>query len=196
MIAVTQMARRARRCGVLALAIGAAAVSTRAGADPELIAGSPATPPLRRVGLGLELGFPFGYRAPPPVALSARVRLTPDDALVLAAGAPTPSLGLGLAVGYDRQVPLTFVHPAWAVYFGAGAQIGFLGPAYYARHYNALVGYDYIFEGPVAAVVRLPVGLRVQWGRVETFAEGHVSWLVTPKREALPGVDLGARVYF
>ena len=167
----------------------------------------------RRWGLSIQLapfalpngdaGIPIVGTAKDHLAPSLAVRweLFPWAAINVGAGIPTSSLGLSIWAGFESFLRLYAEKRgivALDLYQVPGLQLGFAGPDYGAHRSDAFVGYEYIYQGPVAFALRLPAGVRLRWleGRVDTYLEAVPMVTFTPSVQLLFGLTVGARYNF
>jgi hypothetical protein len=167
---------------------------------------------IRRWSLGIQAGLldlPHGHVGAPlqrdmsglhmPLALVARWRM--NDRMAIGAGLGIPQSGQGVSFWLSHEL---FARLATSprgivgldVFEDAGLQLGFAGPDYFARHEDEFVGYGYVYSGPLAFGLRLPVGLRAVWldGAFDTYVESVPLWMLTTKVEALFDLAFGIRV--
>jgi hypothetical protein len=167
----------------------------------------------RRWGVSLQLtpfslpkgdaGIPIQGTAKEHLAPSIGFRweLTPWAALNVGAGLPASSLGLSVWAGFESFLRLYAEKHgivALDLYQVPGLQLGFAGPTYGSRHSDAFVGFEYIYQGPVAFALRLPAGVRLRWleGRVDTYLEAVPILTFTPSVDLHFGLTVGVRYNF
>jgi hypothetical protein len=167
---------------------------------------------IRRFSLGIQAGLldvPRGHVGAPlqgdesgfhlPLALVARWWMT--DRMALGAGVGIPQSGQGVSFWLSHELFARLVTSPRGIvgldlFEDAGLQLGLAGPDYFARHENEFVGYGYVYSGPLAFGLRLPVGLRASWlgGAFDTYVESVPLWMLTPSVEALFDLAFGVRV--
>jgi hypothetical protein len=167
---------------------------------------------IRRVSLGVQAGLfdvPRGHIGVPlqgdqsglhmPLALVARWRM--NDRMAFGAGFGIPQSGQGVSFWLSHELFVRLVTSPRGIvgldlFEDAGLQLGFAGPDWYARHENEFVGYGYVYGGPLAFGLRLPVGLRATWlrGAFDTYIESVPLWMLTPSVEALFDLAFGIRI--
>jgi hypothetical protein len=191
-----------------------------AAADP-----SPATPTTvistaaqqprwRRYSLGIQFGIantPGGHSGIPlapyrsygphlPFALTFRWEANRWSALSVGLGVPQVGLGFAVWSGYElfhRFVADRRGIAAFELYATPGLQLGFAGPDWAARHGNDWVGFEYVYQGPVAFAMRLAAGTRlVLANRLDIFLEAVPIVTFTPSVEPLFTLVAGARIRF
>ena len=163
-----------------------------------------------RWALGIELGafelphadagIPIGSTGHLPIALTLRWQINDYSAISGGLGIPL-AVGASIWVGYELFRTLARDRRkivALDLYSTPGLQLGFAGPNEGARASNAFIGFEYIYQGPVAFAFRFPVGVRLRWMRdwFETYVEPSPALVVTPSVELLFGLVVGARVRF
>jgi hypothetical protein len=165
-----------------------------------------------RLGLGLAVGTPGGGSGIPVelmggpagmhlgAALTGRYRLGPS--LAIDAGLGTPVAGDGARIWGGVELAHTLVASAgggvrWWIYAAPGAELGFVGPGYYARHEQVFVGWEYIYSGPLTAGLRLPVGTAVTLlhERMDVFGEALPVLGFWPGPDLVVAGQFGVRFY-
>jgi hypothetical protein len=167
---------------------------------------------IRRFSLGVQAGLldvPHGHVGAPlqgdesglhmPFALVGRWRMS--SRMALGAGLGIPQSGQGVSLWLSHELFARLVTAPRGIvgldlFEDAGLQVGFAGPDYFARRENEFVGYAYVYSGPLAFGLRLPVGLRASWlgGAFDTYLEGVPLWMLAPRVEALFDLAFGVRV--
>jgi hypothetical protein len=164
----------------------------------------------RRWGVGIELGplelphadagIPIGSTAHLPIAVTLRWQINGFSAVTGGLGIPQ-ALGASISGGYEVFHRLARERRgivALELYAAPGLQLGFAGPDEAARRSDAFVGFQYIYQGPLAFAFRFPVGARLCWlhDRFDTYVESSPALVVTPSVEVLFGLIVGAHVRF
>jgi hypothetical protein len=197
--------RLASELAATTAALAALLGCTRAGA---------ASPDDRPWGVGVEfepVGTPKGHLGIPvsggeggyhlPLEIVARRQLNAFSALNLGIGLPHSAMGVGGWLGYEAFVRLASNAGrtvAFDLYMDPGAQLGFAGPDYFARHGNDWVGFGYAAGGPLAFALRFPVGVRLRWagGFVDSYVESVPIVALTPAIDPLFDLVMGTRFRF
>jgi hypothetical protein len=168
----------------------------------------------RRYSLGLQLGVAnapgghVGIPAPPvasygphiPFAFVFRAELNHWSAINAGFGVVHVGLGLSLWSSYELYKRLAADKRnivALDLYSAPGLQLGFAGPDWAARHGNDWVGFEYVYQGPIAFAMRLSTGVRLVFiNRIDAYLEATPILTFTPSVEPLFALAAGARIRF
>lgn len=166
--------------------------------------------PREHFGIGLFVGVPGDGSGIPidaagaghlPIGLLGQYCF--HEHLAAAFGFGIPVAGEGATVWLGAELSVRILASAnnavaWRVYATPGVQLGFVGPGYFATHSHVFVGWGYIYSGPLAPGLRLPLGTAVALadGRFEMFAEFLPVLLLSPTAHLDLGGAFGFRYYF